>query len=62
MVREDIIGEDFCQCIHLPPPRHHEEHQVAARRVDLQAILLLVSGEDKDTGLAMCDWWKIHFP
>lgn len=56
MVREDIIEGDFIQCIHLPPPRHHEEQQVAALCVDLLPSLLLVSGEEEDTELAMCDW------
>lgn len=61
MVRGDIIEGDFCQRFHPLPPQHHEDHQVAAWCVDLPAIVLLVSGEEKDHGLAMRDWWKIHF-
>lgn len=61
MVREDIIEGDFCQHIHPRLPQHHGEHQEAAWCVDLLAIVLLVSGEEEDHGLAMRDWSEILF-
>lgn len=54
MVREDIIEGDFCQRIHPPPPQHHEEHRVAARCVDLTAVVLLVLREDQELAMRDC--------
>lgn len=61
MVREDIIEEDFCQRVGPTPPQHHEEQRVAARCVDLLAVVLIVSVEEEALGLAVRDCWKINF-